>query len=233
MSLSVVVKIAPMGTRTRICNSRVRRSAGLSIPGRNTYYMSCSVFILHCAYSIALSMSFHYISIGTSGSVAQLGVAIFLSSCFIGGWSYALLNIERLIAVQCTLASAPSGVCATFVQHTLFSRFAHCFVNANCRVLLFRQTARALRWLQCSMCGAELSVYLSCFYMCSSRTAHSFGEATRRQTSSHALILFCVPRAAQRIHLWRSAPSLLLEHVLLALALLLTWCAYSGCKSQF
>ena len=44
---NVVVKIAPIGTRTRNCFSRVRRSAGLSNPGRDTYeyYMSCSVFI--------------------------------------------------------------------------------------------------------------------------------------------------------------------------------------------
>ena len=40
--------MAPIGTRTQNCFSRVRRSAGLSIPGRDTYYMSCSVFI--CAY---------------------------------------------------------------------------------------------------------------------------------------------------------------------------------------
>ena len=38
----VVVKMAP---RTQNCFSRVRRSAGLSIPGRDTDYMSCSVFI--------------------------------------------------------------------------------------------------------------------------------------------------------------------------------------------
>ena len=45
------VKIAPLRTRTRDCISRVRRSAGLSIPGRDIYYMSCSAFIfvpLHC-----------------------------------------------------------------------------------------------------------------------------------------------------------------------------------------
>ena len=41
----VVVKMTPIGTRTRNCFSRVRRSAGLSVPGRDTYYMSCSVFI--------------------------------------------------------------------------------------------------------------------------------------------------------------------------------------------
>ena len=41
----VVVKMAPIGTRTRNCFSRVRRSAGLSIPGWDTDYLSCSVFI--------------------------------------------------------------------------------------------------------------------------------------------------------------------------------------------
>ena len=37
--------MAPIGTRTQNCFSRVRRSAGLSIAGRDTYYMSRSVFI--------------------------------------------------------------------------------------------------------------------------------------------------------------------------------------------
>ena len=47
----VVVKIAHIGTRTRICHSRVRRSAGLSIPGRDTYY------VVQCIYlSIALTL---------------------------------------------------------------------------------------------------------------------------------------------------------------------------------
>ena len=36
--------MAPIGTRTRNCFFRVRRSAGLSISGWDTYYMSCSVF---------------------------------------------------------------------------------------------------------------------------------------------------------------------------------------------
>ena len=45
----VVVKIAPIGTPTRICHSRVRRSAGLTIPGRDIDFMSCSVFT--CALS--------------------------------------------------------------------------------------------------------------------------------------------------------------------------------------
>ena len=42
--MNVALKMAPIGTRTRNCLSRIRRSAGLSIPGRDTYYMSCSVF---------------------------------------------------------------------------------------------------------------------------------------------------------------------------------------------
>ena len=41
----VVGTIAPIETRTRNCLSQVRRSAGLSIPGLDTDYMSCSVFI--------------------------------------------------------------------------------------------------------------------------------------------------------------------------------------------
>ena len=40
-----ISSVAPIGTQTRNCFSRVRRSAGLSIPGRETDYMSCSVFI--------------------------------------------------------------------------------------------------------------------------------------------------------------------------------------------
>ena len=37
----VIVKIAPIGTRTQNCHAL----PGLSIPGRDTYYMPCSVFI--------------------------------------------------------------------------------------------------------------------------------------------------------------------------------------------
>ena len=48
----VVIKMAPIGTLTQNCFSRVRRSAGLSIPGWDTYYMSCSVFI--CAIALTL-----------------------------------------------------------------------------------------------------------------------------------------------------------------------------------
>ena len=50
--------MAPIRTQTRNCFSRVRRSAGLSIPGRDTYYMLCSVFIcaLRSLYS-ALNVS--------------------------------------------------------------------------------------------------------------------------------------------------------------------------------
>ena len=55
----VVVKIAPIGTRTRNFHSRVRRSAGLSIPGRDIDFMSCSVFIcaLRSFYSALNSIS--------------------------------------------------------------------------------------------------------------------------------------------------------------------------------
>ena len=41
----VVVKISFIGTRTRNFHSRVRHFAGLSIPGRDIDFMSCSVFI--------------------------------------------------------------------------------------------------------------------------------------------------------------------------------------------
>ena len=52
----VVIKMAPIGTRTQNCFSLVRRSAGLSIPGRD-----CAVYLfVHCAHFIALSMSFHW-----------------------------------------------------------------------------------------------------------------------------------------------------------------------------
>ena len=58
---SVVVKIAPIGTRTRICHSRVRRSAGLSIPGQDIYFMSYSVFTcaLRSLYSALNSIPLH------------------------------------------------------------------------------------------------------------------------------------------------------------------------------
>ena len=54
-----IVKIASIGTRTRNCQSRVRRSAGLSIPGRDTDFMSCSVFIcqLRSIYSALNSIT--------------------------------------------------------------------------------------------------------------------------------------------------------------------------------
>ena len=55
------VKIAPIGTRTRNCFSLVRRSAGLSIPGRDTDFMSCSVFIcaLRSLYRALKSIPLH------------------------------------------------------------------------------------------------------------------------------------------------------------------------------
>ena len=67
----VVIKMAPIGTRTQNCFSRARRSAGpdtyymsRSIPGRDTYYMSCSVFIcaLRSLYSTlnVIPLQLHY-----------------------------------------------------------------------------------------------------------------------------------------------------------------------------
>ena len=50
-------KMAPIGTRTRNCFSRVMRSAGLSIPGREC---RAAYLFVHCAHFLALSMSFHY-----------------------------------------------------------------------------------------------------------------------------------------------------------------------------
>ena len=55
--------IAPFGTRTRICHSRVRCFAGLSIPGRDIDFLSCSVFIcaLRSVYSALNSIPLvHY-----------------------------------------------------------------------------------------------------------------------------------------------------------------------------
>ena len=52
--ICVVVKMAPIGTRTQNCFFRVRRSAGLSIPGWNTYYL---VYVVQCIYlCIALTL---------------------------------------------------------------------------------------------------------------------------------------------------------------------------------
>ena len=54
---NVVVKVAPIGTRTRFFHSRVRRFAGLSIPGRDIDFMSCSVFICAlCSLYSALNL---------------------------------------------------------------------------------------------------------------------------------------------------------------------------------
>ena len=57
------VKIAPIGTRTQNCFSRVRRSAGLSIPGRDTYYIVCRAVYLFGAlrshYSALKSIPLH------------------------------------------------------------------------------------------------------------------------------------------------------------------------------
>ena len=66
----VVVKMAPIGTRTRNCFSRVRRSAGLSISGRDTYYILCSVFNALTLYrtqcrSITLLIRVHYTNYST------------------------------------------------------------------------------------------------------------------------------------------------------------------------
>ena len=60
---SVIVKMAPIGTQTPNCFSRVRRSAGLSIPGRDTDCLSCSVFIcaLRSLYSALKSIPLHII----------------------------------------------------------------------------------------------------------------------------------------------------------------------------
>ena len=50
--------MAPIGTRTQNCFSRVRRSAGLSIPGPAGTLIICRTVYLfvHCAHYIALSM---------------------------------------------------------------------------------------------------------------------------------------------------------------------------------
>ena len=45
------VKMAPIGTRTRNCFSRVGRFAGLSISGRDTYYTYVVQFALRSLYS--------------------------------------------------------------------------------------------------------------------------------------------------------------------------------------
>ena len=55
--------MAPIGTQTLNCFSRVRRAAGLPIPGRDTDCMSCSVFIcaLRSLYSVLKSIPLQYI----------------------------------------------------------------------------------------------------------------------------------------------------------------------------
>ena len=57
--------MAPIGTRIRNCFSRVRRSAGVSIPGQDTDCTVCRAVYLfvHCALFIALLNLFHYSSI--------------------------------------------------------------------------------------------------------------------------------------------------------------------------
>ena len=59
---NVVVKIAPFGNITRNFHSRARRFSGLSIPGRDIDFMSCSVLYLsvHCSHFVALSIPFLY-----------------------------------------------------------------------------------------------------------------------------------------------------------------------------
>ena len=56
----VVIKMVPIGTRTQNCFSQIRRSAGLSIPGRDTYWCRAVYLFVHCSHFIALSMQFHY-----------------------------------------------------------------------------------------------------------------------------------------------------------------------------
>ena len=63
--------MAPVGTRFQNCFSgrfsQVRRSAGLSVPGRDTYYKSCSVFIcaLRSLYSALNVIPLHWNNYGT------------------------------------------------------------------------------------------------------------------------------------------------------------------------
>ena len=53
--------MAPIGTQTQNCFSRVRSSAGLSIPGRDTYYNLCRVVYLfvHCALNVIFHFNSH------------------------------------------------------------------------------------------------------------------------------------------------------------------------------
>ena len=81
---SVISKMCASRIRTRDCLSRVRRSAGLSIP--DTDCMSCSEFILHCAHFIALS--FHY-----SGQPMELVPKLAL--CPFNGGSQRCINLQQ------------------------------------------------------------------------------------------------------------------------------------------
>ena len=56
----VIQVVKTIGIRTQNFNSRVRRFAGVSIPGRDIDFMPCSVFICTLRSFIAVSITFHY-----------------------------------------------------------------------------------------------------------------------------------------------------------------------------
>ena len=106
------------------CLSQVRRSAGLSIPGRDTYYMSCSVFICALRSLIALSNPFHYsylLAILLTGDIlpGDILLAILLTGDILLGdillaifcWRYFFRTPARMYDTFCQ-----SSCCTPFVQ---------------------------------------------------------------------------------------------------------------------
>ena len=87
ITFNVVVKMAPIGTRTQNCFSLVRRSVGLSIPGRDTYYMSCSVFI--CALrSFSQCHSITILVFSIENSKINKGVKLASNFNVLGAYGY-------------------------------------------------------------------------------------------------------------------------------------------------
>ena len=94
---NVVVKMAPIGTQTRNCFSRVRRSAGLSIPGRDTYFMLSSVFIcaLRSLYSALQCQSITVLLINEFNSTNKIRLNKLFDARTVIVWRVITLSYER------------------------------------------------------------------------------------------------------------------------------------------
>ena len=130
------VKIAPIGTRTRICHSRVRRSAGLSISGRDTDCMSCSVFIcaLRSLYSAHKSIPLQKLYLKFTMHLYK--VFYYLYFVRSGERWYTSTQVERH---NCSSSHSPARLSSKHTRHWL--SFA-CTLEIIIRVETFMRVNR-------------------------------------------------------------------------------------------